>query len=128
MGTLHVHFSTLEGHALLIEPGALALSEDGQHLYVVLDGAAAIQRVELPSLALGPRFPSGYDPFYGFEGVWPLAVQPGHPEVIAALLYSPLSSGSPGVVIFDRGVRRPKLLPPPTPPAGPPPAPPPPRP
>src|SRR2546430_1887186 len=37
------------------EPGKLALSSDGQTLWVALDGAAALRAIDLPTWTVGPQ-------------------------------------------------------------------------
>jgi uncharacterized repeat protein (TIGR01451 family) len=78
-----------------------------------MNGAAAVRRVELPSLTPGPQFALGYNRFYN---AWYLAedlqVQPGHPDVVAvarnlSLTLAPQYGQHAGVVIFDHGVQRP---------------------
>jgi hypothetical protein len=41
------------------EPGKLAISDNGQFLYVALDGAAGIRRLDLASQTPGPQFSLG---------------------------------------------------------------------
>ncbi|MBW3623882.1 MAG: DUF11 domain-containing protein, partial [Armatimonadetes bacterium] len=91
------------------EPGKLALSDNGQYLYVALEGAGAIRRVDLKSFAAGLQFSLGnalYDGFYFAED---LEVLPGTPESVAVSLYKKgVTPRHAGVAIYDNGVRRPK--------------------
>src|SRR5262245_41912042 len=48
-----------------VAPGKLALSDDGQFLYVALDGPGAVRRLHIPTLTAGPQFAVGSDPFLG---------------------------------------------------------------
>ena len=92
------------------EPGTLAVSGNGQFLYVGLDGAAAIRQVSLPSLTAGLQFTVGNDPSFGPLRAEDIEVQPGSPNVIAVSLWRPsVSPRHGGVAIFDNGVRRPAL-------------------
>ena len=89
------------------EPGPLAVSDDGQFLYVGLDGEAAIQRFHIPSQTTGLWFPLGIDPKVGTLFAEDIEVLPGNPNAIAVSrkpgpLYSHLD-----VAIFDDGVVRP---------------------
>jgi uncharacterized repeat protein (TIGR01451 family) len=93
------------------EPGKLALSDDGNYLYVALDGAAAVRRVNLPSLTLGPRFALAFHTSFGFEQVWDMKVQPGRPEVLVVITRHAGNSGFAGMAVYDRGVRRGTSLP-----------------
>ena len=71
------------------EPSTLAVSDDGQFLYVGLRGANAIQRFSLPALVLNLTFQSDADEFTpGSSGGLPLfaqemAVAPGAPHTLA---------------------------------------------
>src|SRR5438309_319544 len=77
------------------EPGRLALSDDGQYLYVGLNGAAAVRRFDLTSQTAGPQFSLGLSPITGPLLPGEIAVAPGHPETIAVAL------GNGGVAIYD---------------------------
>jgi len=89
------------------EPTKLAMSGDGQYLYVALDGAAAVARFVLPNITFDLQFPLGGDPFEGVFYVEDLEVQPAHPGVLAVsrrnLGFSPRHEG---VAIYDDGVAR----------------------
>lgn len=79
------------------EPNKMAVSGDGQTIYVKLDGAQAIRRFDVPSQTAGLQFyPQG--PFYYVED---MVVQPGNSQVIA------IANGFEGVAIYDNGVQRP---------------------
>lgn len=89
------------------EPGALGLSQDGNHLYVALDGDGAVRRVNLATFRATQRIEIGAGLIA--EDV---EVQPGNPNVIAvALAFTGSSPRHEGVAIFDRGVRRPQQTP-----------------
>ena len=83
------------------EPGPLAISDDGTTLYVSLDGAFAIRRVDLTTMTAGIQFSLGSDPSSGPYRAEDIDVQPGDPDVIAV---STARNG--GVVIYDNGVQR----------------------
>ncbi len=92
------------------EPNKLALSDDGQYLYVSLDGAAAVRRVHVPTLTPGLQFVLGSDPFSGLFYVEDMEVLPGQPEAVAVSRRS--GTGSPqceGVAVYDNGVQRPNV-------------------
>jgi DNA-binding beta-propeller fold protein YncE len=94
------------------EPGKLAVSDDGQHLYVGLDGAAAVRVVHVPTLTAGQQFPLGNDPFFGPLYPEDMAVQPGNSLVLAVsrkrLGVSPRHGG---VGIYVDGLPLPKTTP-----------------
>jgi sugar lactone lactonase YvrE len=84
------------------EPNQLAMSSDGAVLYVGLDGAAAVRRVNLTaaSMSPGPDFRLGTGPRRAAE----LAVVPGDPDSVVV--------SEPGLTLFSGGVARPKVAPP----------------
>jgi DNA-binding beta-propeller fold protein YncE len=88
-------------------PTKLARSDDGQFLYVGLDGANAVQRVDLPSLTPGLAWPLRLNEVAG-----QIRVLPGMPGSVAIsgrnLGISPSFSG---VTIFDNGIPRSQITP-----------------
>jgi len=92
------------------EPGKMIISDNHQNLYVSLDGAAAVRRLDLSSNAPGLQFGLGSlspnEPFY----VEDMATVPGRPQSIA--VSRKLLGNSPrhaGVAIYDDGVARPTV-------------------
>jgi hypothetical protein len=86
------------------------MSRDAAVAYVGLDGAAAVRRVDLETLAAGTQFWLGTSSFEGANYANDIAVMPGSPGTVAIALrvngYSPSWSG---VVIYDDGVPRPMI-------------------
>jgi hypothetical protein len=78
----------------------LALSDDGQYLYVALTGAGAVRRVELATQTAGLQFFLGNSPIYGPVNAEDIEVMPGDASVVAI-------TRSGGVAIYDNGVKRP---------------------
>jgi DNA-binding beta-propeller fold protein YncE len=94
------------------EPGKLARSDDGRFLYVALDGAASIRRVNLQTGRAELQFALGNDPFFGPRYAEDIAVQPGNPQTVAvSLKYKSVSPKHAGVAIYDDGVPRATLTP-----------------
>ncbi len=94
------------------EPGKLAVSDDGQSLFVALNGAAAVRQVDIPSMTAGLQFPLGSDPFFGPMYVEDMQVLPGYPDSIAvSRKYQGFSPRHAGVAVYDSGVRRPTQTP-----------------
>jgi hypothetical protein len=93
------------------EPGKLALSDNGQSLYVVLDGAYAVRRFDTVDQTAGNQFSlGGYNdhPFTASD----IAVAPGNPDTVAVARYrSNISPPGQGVAIFQNGVRLPNVGP-----------------
>ncbi len=90
------------------EPNQLAVSGDGQYLYVGLDGAMAVRRVHLPTLTAELQFgiPGG-SLSGGSNRALAIAVLPGSPRSVAVVRGPIGSSGTNGVAIYDDGVQRP---------------------
>ena len=94
------------------EPRKLALSDDGQSLYVSLEGVAAIRRFDVPTRTPGLQFPLGQDSFFGLYVLSDLAVAPGNPNLVAvARNYRGVSPPEAGVAVYDNGVQRPTTTP-----------------
>jgi subtilisin-like proprotein convertase family protein/subtilisin family serine protease len=90
------------------EPNRLALSGDGQFLYVGLDGAAAVRRVAVATLVPGLQVPLGNDALNGPRFAGDIAVLPGSPQSFAvSRRYISTSPEHAGVAIFDGAVSRP---------------------
>jgi hypothetical protein len=95
-----------------IDPIKLALSDDGQYLYVALDGEPAVQRIVLATGTVDLKFGLGEpDPGIGFSGtryVEDMQVLPGNAHAIAASLkFKGSSPRHAGVAVFADGVRLP---------------------
>jgi hypothetical protein len=93
------------------EPGRLALSADGRYLYVALDGAAAVRRVDLAAQTADLQFSLGGDDF-GPYYVGDMEVSPDDPQAVAISLFNKgLGPGHAGVAVYDNGVPRPRVTP-----------------
>jgi DNA-binding beta-propeller fold protein YncE len=87
------------------DPGVVAISDDGQVLYVALGGSQSIRRVSLSPLAAGLEFPLDFP-------ASDLSVMPGRSGTLAAALYHPgISPSHAGVCLYDNGVRRAQCTP-----------------
>ncbi len=94
------------------EPGKLAISDDGQALYVSLDGAAAVRRFDIPSQTAGFQFSLGSDSFFGPFFVEDMEVMPGNPDTIAVSRKNlGISPRHAGVAIYENGVQLPNTTP-----------------
>jgi hypothetical protein len=89
------------------QPNKLAVSDTGSHLYVGLDGAAQVARINLATFTVDLQFPIGTDPSFGPFLAHDLAVQPGNPNVLAVVRKTATLSGTGGVAVFESGVMRP---------------------
>lgn len=102
------------------EPTSLAMSDDGQFLYVGLTGSDAIQRILLPQLTLDIRIPSDLDlrslaPVSGAAPLFALqiVVAPGTPHtfgVARAVAAGSLLGGLGQTLVFDDAISRPYTL------------------
>ena len=86
------------------EPNKLAISDDGQVIYVGLDGARAIRRFDVPTRTPGLQFAVDSQ---GQNVAVDLAVAPGQPQTVAAARGSNGNASDGGVAIYDDGVQRP---------------------
>ncbi|HEX7312976.1 MAG TPA: Calx-beta domain-containing protein [Pyrinomonadaceae bacterium] len=85
------------------EPNKLGLSDDGQALYVGLDGAKAVRRFDVPTQTAGQQFSLGSENFAGPYFATDIEVMPGSPNTVA-VARSNFSSTS--VAVYDNGVKR----------------------
>ena len=89
------------------DPGPLAVSDDGQFLYVGLNGAAKVRQFDIASQTPGLEFSLGSDPFLGLYFAEDIEVLPGDASVIAvSRKYTGVSPRHAGVGIYDNGVSR----------------------
>ncbi len=86
------------------EPKNLAQADDGQTMYVELEGAGALRRYNTSSQTAGQQFSLGLDSFNGVYNANDIAVAPGNPGLIA------VARRQGGVVAFDNGVQRPNIV------------------
>lgn len=94
------------------EPGELAISDDAQFLYVSLDGAASVRRVDLTTFTADIQFSLGTSPTYGPLYAEDIEVQPGNAGTVAvSLIRSGVSPRHGGVAIYDDGIQRPNITP-----------------
>ena len=95
------------------EPDALAISDNGQYLYVGLNQVGAIERLSLPSLTRDIVYSLGSDPFYGPYFAGDIEVAPGLPETTAVTLLVPgiVPTALGGIKVFDNAVARKTMAP-----------------
>jgi hypothetical protein len=94
------------------EPMQLGQSDDGQTIYVGLDGAASIRSYNILTHTAGPQFIVGRDNTTGPYSFSDIAVSPGNPSVISVARQKRNNTPSEGgVAIFDNGVQRPNTGP-----------------
>jgi hypothetical protein len=93
------------------EPDRLALSDDGQLLYVALRGASSVERLTVPDLAKDLSIAMGRDLSYGPYYASDLRVAPGSPRTLAVSLSTQNSSSSAGgIVVYDDATPRPTQI------------------
>lgn len=94
------------------EPNRMAISDDGQFIYVGIDGAAAVRRFNVRTLTPELQFMLGTDTFSGPYYVDDLEVRPGCPDELAvAMRNQGFSPRHEGVAMFVNGVRRTNVTP-----------------
>jgi hypothetical protein len=90
------------------EPSPLAISDDASVLYVGLDGANAVRRVDLETNEAGLQFDVGTDRWGDPLLAEDMVVLAGSPGTVAVSTRLPnLSPRHGGVYVYDDGVRRP---------------------
>ena len=100
IAALDPEIGTIEKHVFVgSEPNRLALSDNGEYLYVGLDGAAAVRRVEVAPFTAGLQWSLGGSIVRDIE------VVPGRPDVVA------VAQGDVGLTIFEDGIARPVVAP-----------------
>lgn len=77
------------------EPNALAVSENGQYIYVGLDGDNAVRRFDVATQTAGPQFST-------VAGPRDISAMPGNPNSIAIVR----RASADEVLIYDNGVPR----------------------
>jgi uncharacterized repeat protein (TIGR01451 family) len=102
--TLQVIGSTATGQ----DPQRLALTPDGQYLYVSLFGNGRIAKINPATMALISTFPVGLHWSYGIlcaEDICPVA---GQPDTLIVSQTGKTYSNHVAVVVYDSGVERPQ--------------------
>lgn len=90
-----------------IDPVKLARSDDGQYLYVGLEGQSAVQRINIASQAVDLTINLGNGQFNGPLYAEDIHVLPGTPQSFAVSLRNKCCSPRhEGVAIYDGNVRR----------------------
>jgi hypothetical protein len=94
-----------------IDPVKLARSDNGQYLYVALDGEAAVQRINLATQTVDLTIPLGegsHGPLFAKD----MAVLPGNPQSVAiSLKFKGTNPDHAGVAVYDGAVRRDSVTP-----------------
>lgn len=93
------------------DPGKLAVSDNGQYLYVALNGDGRIQRVNLSTFTLGPSFALPSPECGLFSRVFDMEVLPSNPLRLAILRGHDCSPPGIAIEIYDNGIRRPSFVP-----------------
>jgi trimeric autotransporter adhesin len=93
------------------EPNRLAITSDGKYLWVALDGAAAVRKVDLTTGTAGLQFPIGPSGSSN-DTVAALAAIPGAPDSVVVSAYYGGDTTPTGVslTIYDNGVARPNSV------------------
>lgn len=92
------------------DPGPLAISDDGEKLYVGLMGSGAVRRVDLVAQEANLEFAIGTTDRADVLFPGDMEVLPGSPNVlIVSTRRVGLSPDFGGVAVYDEGVRRPTM-------------------
>jgi uncharacterized repeat protein (TIGR01451 family) len=89
--------------------GKLALSDNGQYLYVAYSNAAFVRRIDLVTSTAGPAFPVGTDLTGQPLGVADMEVLAGAPLSVAVV--QARADIFRGITVFDNGVPRANVTP-----------------
>lgn len=91
------------------EPDAVAVSDDGQYLYVGLDEIGIVQRLRLPDLTPDATLSLGAHAQFGTYTAGNIQVAPGNARTVAISRFSPavVPTEQGGIVVFDDAVARP---------------------
>jgi len=92
------------------EPNVLAISSDAEYLYVGLDGAAAVRRLNLTTLTPEPQWPIGLTTACGPALASAMVVLAGDPDAVAISRTGCWPSPD-GVAVYDNGPMRPVTTP-----------------
>lgn len=93
------------------EPNKLAISDDGHYLYVALDGAGAVRRVDLTTSTAGLQWSLGMSSC-GPMAVEDMVVLADNPNAVAISLRNAFCSPRhEGVAVFEDGVMLPEKTP-----------------
>jgi len=89
----------------------ISISDDGQFLYIGLDGSSSVQRFTLPSLAPDIRYSLGANRFDGPYFALYLQVAPGAPRTTAVTsgIFNLSPAAASGISIFDDDAMRPTI-------------------
>lgn len=90
------------------EPGRMALSSDGGTLWVGLNGASAVRKIDLATQTPGLQIALGNSQFNGPNIAQALAVMPGQPDTIAVATGAQFGGSTTVITIYDSGVARAK--------------------
>ncbi len=88
------------------EPRKMALSDDGESLWVALDGAGTVRQVDLVSQSAGQQFSVGSDGLFDTWFADSLAVLPGTHSSVVLTRYNKRSTATDGPIVYDDGVPR----------------------
>lgn len=102
--TLQVTGSTPTGQ----DPRRLALTPDGQFLYVSLYGNASIGKINPATMELVSSFPVGSAPFEGILYAEDLCPVAGQPDTLVVSQAGKSSSYHVATAVYDSGVQRPQ--------------------
>lgn len=82
-------------------PRKLAVSDDGNYLYVALDGDHAIQRINLNTFAIERTFALPVDSSFGLLTVADMKVVPGSPQSVVMALFRVASPAEDGIALYN---------------------------
>ncbi len=94
-------------------PGKLALTSNGEALYVALDGNGSISRISLPDFTVVSTFPVGVDPLQGKMFAEDLCCVEGQPDLLVVSQSArDIVARHVGVAVYESGMARSERSPP----------------
>ncbi len=94
-------------------PGKLALTSNGEALYVALDGNGSISRISLPDFTVVSTFPVGVDPLQGKMFAEDLGCVEGQPDLlVVSQSAKDIVARHAGVAVYENGTARAERTPP----------------
>jgi DNA-binding beta-propeller fold protein YncE len=83
------------------DPGHIAVSDNGQYLYVSLNADSTIQRINLKSRVIERTFPLPVDPTFGQTHAFGIKVVPGSPQLLVVVLFRDASPAEDGISLYN---------------------------
>lgn len=91
------------------DPRRMALTPDGQFLYVALYGNGTIGKIDPATMTMMSTFPVGSDPSWGMLYADDICTVAGQPNTVILSRGAKSTTGYYGTAVYDNGVQRPMM-------------------